>query len=58
MREKARLQNEQVRKHAETTKEIFEDVSKTLKEEQKRAKLLIRKELEEAYEEKLKKVDN
>ncbi len=56
--ETKRLQEEQIKKHAQMTQEIFEDVTRTLKDEQKRKLAQTKKDLEAQYEEKLRVVDN
>ena len=47
-----------MRKHAETTQQIYEDVSRTLREEEKRRRSTVKRELEEVYEEKARQIEN
>ena len=56
--ETKRQQDEQAKQHALTTQQIYEDVSRTLKEEQKRINRHLKIEMEEKYQDKVKAIEN
>lgn len=56
--EAKRQQDEQAKQHALTTQQIYDDVSRTLKDEQKRMNRHLKQEMEEKYQEKMKALDN
>ena len=51
--ETKKLQDEQAKLHAQTTQQIYEDVSRTLKEENKRTNRIYKQEIETKYQDKL-----
>jgi hypothetical protein len=56
--ETKKLQDEQAKLHAQTTQQIYEDVSRTLKEENKRTNRIYKQEIETKYQDKLKALEN
>ena len=56
--ETKRLQDEAAARHAQTTQEIYEDVTRTLKDEQKRRLQQVKRDMEAAFEDKLRVIDN
>ena len=57
-KEVAKVQSEYQKQHSNLTQEIYEDVNKTLKEENKRRQAVNRQQLEEEYSQKLNKMEN
>jgi hypothetical protein len=53
-----RLEDERIMQHAETTRSIYEDVSKTLREENKKKRAIMKRELEEQLKEREVQIEN
>ncbi|TNV83484.1 hypothetical protein FGO68_gene14749 [Halteria grandinella] len=57
-KEVQKLHQEQHKRHAEMTAQIYEDVSKSLKDEQKKKIAIAKRDIDEAYSDKMRKLES